>query len=179
MTARPCHGSDELLVALVDGELDHATRERAQAHLLHCPGCHAEVESQRRLKARLRDLTSPTPSASLLSRLQALAPVEAPAPRVEAAAPDRSRPAGRPVSGAGTAPSAARPPGRVRSRRRTSTASALAVLSVGALLALAARPDPSQVTPATPGGGLVVTPAGDTGLTEQRPVQVTHAVLLP
>ena len=51
----------EVVAALVDGELDHAARERAQRHLLHCDACRAEVDAQRRLKARLRHVSACAP----------------------------------------------------------------------------------------------------------------------
>ena len=37
----------DVVAALVDGELDHAAREKAQRHLLHCDSCRAEVDVQR------------------------------------------------------------------------------------------------------------------------------------
>ncbi|MCY7364907.1 MAG: zf-HC2 domain-containing protein, partial [Frankiaceae bacterium] len=46
----------EQVAALVDGELDHAARERAQRHLAHCVTCRAEADAHRRLKVRLHDL---------------------------------------------------------------------------------------------------------------------------
>ena len=59
--------------ALVDGELDHAGRERAQRHLAHCPACRAEVEAQRSLKAQLSGTPGwPVPSDALTSRLMGL-----------------------------------------------------------------------------------------------------------
>lgn len=59
--------------ALVDGELDHAGRERAQRHVAHCLDCRGEVESQRLLKAQLASVpVAPAPSDALTSRLLGL-----------------------------------------------------------------------------------------------------------
>ncbi|GAA3943371.1 hypothetical protein GCM10023085_26500 [Actinomadura viridis] len=46
----------ERLTALVDGELGHAERDRALAHLAGCARCRAEADSLRSLKNRLRGL---------------------------------------------------------------------------------------------------------------------------
>ncbi len=61
--------------ALVDGELDHATRERALGHLAGCAACRAEVEDERRLKALLRGVgaTGPRPADDLAERLRRVA----------------------------------------------------------------------------------------------------------
>ncbi|MFD0329061.1 zf-HC2 domain-containing protein [Streptacidiphilus monticola] len=64
------------LAAFVDGELDHGARERIQSHLAGCAQCLAEVEVQRRLKSRLREVPSPAPSDVFLSRLMGLAAQE-------------------------------------------------------------------------------------------------------
>lgn len=63
------------LAALVDGELGHVARERVLRHLVRCAGCRAEVEAQRRLKARMLGLsdTAPAPAADLTARLCAVA----------------------------------------------------------------------------------------------------------
>ena len=63
----------DVVAALVDGELDHAARERAHRHLAHCARCRTEVDAQRRLKARLSIMGhDPAPSAALTARLVAL-----------------------------------------------------------------------------------------------------------
>lgn len=131
----------ETAAALVDGELDHAARERAQAHLAHCAECRAEVDAQRRLKDRLR-LTAvdvPPVSADLTDRLLALAAVPHSAP----ARLGPTRPGGRPVS--------VRPVGRPRRRRRAAVGGAVVVLGLGAAFALggtrAAAPRPAPVDP--------------------------------
>jgi anti-sigma factor RsiW len=107
----------DLLSGLVDGELDHATRERVLSHLMTCGACQAEVDGLRALKSRLAwaGAETPVPSEQLLARLQRMqVPGVAPTPRVRTRAmrPVSIRPAGR-------AAAAARPvPGR-RIRRRT------------------------------------------------------------
>lgn len=55
--------------ALVDGELGHDARDRALAHLAHCDRCRADVDAQRRLKARLRGMPEPDPPLGLLAAL--------------------------------------------------------------------------------------------------------------
>jgi anti-sigma factor RsiW len=66
------HHLGDRLAAFVDGELDHGARERVQAHLATCPGCLAEAEEERRLKARLREVMPPEPSNLFLDRLMAI-----------------------------------------------------------------------------------------------------------
>ena len=36
--------------ALVDGELGHEARDRALAHVAHCPTCRESLESERAVK---------------------------------------------------------------------------------------------------------------------------------
>ncbi|RNL78209.1 anti-sigma factor family protein [Halostreptopolyspora alba] len=62
----------ERLSALVDGELGHAERDRALAHLASCETCRFEAEMLRRLKRRLHGLDGPEPSTDLMGRLSAL-----------------------------------------------------------------------------------------------------------
>ena len=62
----------ERAAALVDGQLGPVEHERAVAHLARCPACRTEVEEQRRLKARLDDLSGLSAPAGLESRLRAL-----------------------------------------------------------------------------------------------------------
>jgi hypothetical protein len=59
--------------ALVDGQLGHAERDRALAHVAHCATCRAAVEAERSVKALLADAALPTPSNSLLASLHGLA----------------------------------------------------------------------------------------------------------
>ncbi len=49
----------DLGTALVDEQLSPEARAMALAHLAECPDCRRDVEQQRRLKARLRELTEP------------------------------------------------------------------------------------------------------------------------
>ncbi|MFI5802414.1 zf-HC2 domain-containing protein [Streptomyces sp. NPDC051561] len=60
------------LAALVDGELNHDSRERVLAHLATCPKCKAEADAQRRLKDVFAQTASPGPSEGFLARLQGL-----------------------------------------------------------------------------------------------------------
>jgi anti-sigma factor RsiW len=60
------------LAALVDGELEHDTRERVLAHLATCGRCKAEADAQRRLKSVFAETAPPPPSEGLLARLQGL-----------------------------------------------------------------------------------------------------------
>lgn len=60
------------LAALVDGELNHDSRERVLAHLATCPKCKAEADAQRRLKDVFAHTASPGPSEGFLARLQGL-----------------------------------------------------------------------------------------------------------
>jgi hypothetical protein len=59
----------ERVAALVDGELDHDSRDRAVAHLARCEECRSAVSEQRWLKSRMRELAATEPSAALRSSL--------------------------------------------------------------------------------------------------------------
>jgi len=135
----------EQVAALVDGELDHAARERAQRHLAHCTPCRAEADAHRRLKARLHDLSAAEPDLpdALTARLLAL-----PAPGTDHV-PAPPRGPVRPVSlRSAPGPGSARPAGRRPGlRRRTAVGSALAVL--GAALALGG-PQSAATVPVDP-----------------------------
>jgi hypothetical protein len=61
------------VAALVDGELDHESRDRALAHIATCDACRAEVDAERRLKARIRSLSEPELTADLRLRLLSVA----------------------------------------------------------------------------------------------------------
>lgn len=109
----------ERISALVDGELGHAERERALAHLTFCAACRREVEEMRSLKARLRAMEPPAMPADLTMSLLRMAEPGGPIP-------PRVRPLGPPPGGYGTGPADNRPrrgraatgPGREgRSRR--------------------------------------------------------------
>jgi hypothetical protein len=73
--------------ALVDGELGHDARDRALAHLTHCPSCWAALEAERGVKARVRDAATPAPSEELLARLLAMAEPGDPLPPRERVMP--------------------------------------------------------------------------------------------
>jgi anti-sigma factor RsiW len=109
------------LSAVVDGQLDHDSREKVLSHLVGCDTCRTEVDAQRRLKARMAALESPDPSTDLMQRLMGVSSFS-PEPREEVRPvvtpvslfPQRSAfPAGR--GAGGTRPGANR---GTRSRRR-------------------------------------------------------------
>ena len=60
--------------AVVDGELGHAARDRALAHIAQCDQCRLEVEAQRRLKSRLANLGPSLPPPDLTGRLLSMPP---------------------------------------------------------------------------------------------------------
>ena len=180
----------DVAAALVDGELDHAARERAHRHLAHCAGCRAEVDVQRRLRARLSGAGHPELPPGLTERLLRLpATLEEPSPT--AARPPSRPPAvpAAPSRPAGGHPGGSRP--RRGLRRRTTTGSALVVLGVAAALALGApqpRPATTPVDPTTDAfvaefvsttadgsssAGVSVPPAGTAGPTTFVPLTRT------
>lgn len=59
--------------ALVDGQLGHSERDRALAHVAHCPTCRAAVDAERTVKAVLAGASLPMPSDDLLASLHGLA----------------------------------------------------------------------------------------------------------
>jgi len=89
--------------ALVDGELGHAARDRALAHVAYCSRCRAELEAERAIKDRTTKAAAPPPSAELLASLLSLAEPGEPVP-----------PLPRPMPLAPVVPTLP-PPGRVRS----------------------------------------------------------------
>ena len=102
------HLGDQM-AALVDGELDHASRDRALAHLTHCGECRLAVQQERWIKGRLQALPVGEPSASLLGSLFATASASptnavtaAPAFRVANPSLGRGRRAGLALAGAGS-----------------------------------------------------------------------------
>jgi hypothetical protein len=46
------------LTALIDGELDHGTRDRMLGHLAQCEDCRREADGERQVKAQLAALSS-------------------------------------------------------------------------------------------------------------------------
>ena len=125
----------DLLSGLVDGELDHASRERVQSHLLDCTPCRREVEVLRALKLQLSwaSVETPVPPDELTARLMAMVvPGMDPAHR---AAPVTVRPSSvRPAGRAAAAVGPGRGPRR-RLRRRT-TGGALLALGLTAAFVL-------------------------------------------
>ncbi len=80
----------ERVSALVDGELNHAERERALAHLTFCADCRREVESTRALKSRLRSLDGPAMPADLTMSLLRMSEPGGPLPPRERPFPTRT-----------------------------------------------------------------------------------------
>ena len=64
------------LTALIDGELDHGTRDRMLGHLAQCDECRAEADAERKVKARLGTMAAPQVPVELMlgrwSRMEAL-----------------------------------------------------------------------------------------------------------
>ena len=124
------------LTAFVDGELDHAARERVLVHLARCPACRQEVDLLRGLKSVLR--SEPTAPDDLTARILA----GAAAPGLPVHVPRAHRPG----------PLAA----HARARRAAFGLGALA-LGVGGALALAGPPPSAPVAPIDPtSAGFVV-----------------------
>jgi anti-sigma factor RsiW len=148
------HPMDKLS-AVVDGALDHDSRDKVLSHLVSCDACRAEVDAQRRLKARMAALDVPDPSTDLMQRLMGVSsfstePREEVRPVLTPAVslfPQRSAfPAGRT---GGTRPGA---PRTTRSRRRTgvlgAAGSAAAVASLLGTAFVVGDPARSEQPPA-------------------------------
>jgi hypothetical protein len=60
------------LTALIDGELDHGTRDRMLGHLAQCDDCRAEADAERRTKARLGAMAAPQVPVELMLGLLSL-----------------------------------------------------------------------------------------------------------
>ena len=146
---------DDWAASLVDAELAPADRDNALAHLAGCAECRAEVDVQRRVKARLTVGEPAALSADLTARLLAIpAGVGATAPSTDVvrrglagpARPSARRPwtlrSGRPV------------PARRRSPRRVAVGSLSAVTAAMALAVLAGGDAAGDVRP--PVGSYVV-----------------------
>ncbi len=152
----------DVVAALVDGELDHASRERAQRHLAHCGACRAEVDGQRRLKSRLTGLPAEPPDPELTARLLALTLPTADVVRAvvgRAASGGRSRPQPvrpQPVRPRSRPSTDVRPVGRSR-RRRAATGTALVAFGLTAAFALGSPPPRVPTTPVDPGADTFVT----------------------
>lgn len=163
---------EDLISALVDGELSGTELDRANAHLAACARCQAEVARLRDLKRELRDFGAVTPPERLTQRLLAMG-----GPNVSADSGDlrrlsrepdsrerRRRPRamtrGRAVPR--SAPSTGRPGTKVSPRRRHShrrhsrgrrmlwSAMSLVVVGIGAAaFSMGGSPAPNgrQITP--------------------------------
>jgi len=145
----------DVVAALVDGELDHGARERAQRHLAHCAPCRAEVDAQRRLKARLSGLTAPVPALEQVLTTRLLRLAEPGADVLRTGPPEPSRPAG-PTHPRGVRPrsrpsTGVRPRGRRLLRRRTTAGTALLALGLTAAYALGSPQPQPPSTPLDPG----------------------------
>jgi anti-sigma factor RsiW len=146
--------------ALADGELGHEARDRALAHVAHCPTCRAQLDAERAVKDALASAASPAPSDRVLASLQALSAPGGPLPPRA-----RSMPQGPVVPllpPPGRAPRGARADGRGPSSRtlgarrtaRRARYAAVGALSVAGLVlgtafaAAPSRPGPPVVPPA-------------------------------
>jgi hypothetical protein len=66
--------------ALVDGELDHESRDRALAHVAHCAECRDHLDAERTVKELLAATADPTPPDRVLTALHGLARPGGPLP---------------------------------------------------------------------------------------------------
>jgi hypothetical protein len=64
------HLGGESVSALVDGQLDTETAERAWQHVMVCSSCRAQVERESWIKRRIGYVDASEPSARLLGSLQ-------------------------------------------------------------------------------------------------------------
>ena len=137
--------------ALVDGELDHAARERALGHLARCAACRAEVDDERRLKARLRDIgaAGPLPGDDLAQRLLRLAP-----------SADSTPPSWPTAGSSGVLPPAPAPRPVLP---RGALGSAVLVVGLGAVLALGGPSRPPGRPPVDPASDAFVADFASTG----------------
>jgi hypothetical protein len=60
---------EELLSALLDGELTAEDAELVQAHIVGCPACTAELDEVRHVRSAVRSLTAVEPPAGFLESL--------------------------------------------------------------------------------------------------------------
>ena len=68
------------IAALADGELSHAERDRALAHVANCAACRAELDLQREVRALLAAAAAPPPGPDTLDALLSLAAPGGPLP---------------------------------------------------------------------------------------------------
>ena len=166
----------ERVAALVDGELDHGTRDRLFAHLTGCATCRAEVEAARQVKSRLATLPAPVPSPALLTRLVAMAEPGEPLPPSRPSFPGTPRPSplpapGRPPRAArrttGPASRRIRRLARVQRPRRARVVAAgmvsLAVITLGTAFVAGAERGPSGPPLAPPSDRFTLEHAVTTG----------------
>lgn len=122
------------VAAFLDGELDHAERDRVMVHLATCAACRSEVAAHRALKSRLAGLADPQPSAALLAALHRLAEPGEPFPAASRPARGATRP---PTVGIARRPPTRDDRPRSRARRRARALASTALLAVGATLVTA------------------------------------------
>jgi anti-sigma factor (TIGR02949 family) len=60
------------LTALIDGELDHSTRDRMLGHLAQCDDCRREADAERQVKTQLAALSGPQVPVELMLGLLSL-----------------------------------------------------------------------------------------------------------
>ena len=119
------------LTAFVDGELDHAARDRVLVHLGRCPDCRQEVDLLRGLKSVLR--SEPAAPDELSARIMAAA----------------ARP-GQPVLVPRTPPSRGGALSAHMRARRTAFGLGALALGVGGALAVAGPPPQAPLAPVDP-----------------------------
>ena len=166
----------DLLSGLVDGELDHATRERVHGHLLDCTPCRRELEVLRALKLQLSwaSVETPLPPDELTARLMAMVvPGMDPAARATPVTvrPISVRPAGRP-SGSSRPQS----PQRTRVRRRTVGASLVALGLSAAFVLGGPATNRETVVPLDPGADAFVTDFVSTTVSPNQIVPLSQTV---
>lgn len=140
------HDTDRLS-ALVDGELDHDTRDRLLAHLTRCERCRAVVESERAVKATLQGLPEIGPSADLDQALLGLSDTAGHA--VPAAAATGSALSGSP-SAFSRFPATPRVPATHRRRVRYGMVGGLSALGTVVAVAFASTGAPVRQEPDQP-----------------------------
>lgn len=142
------------IAAFIDGELDHAERDRVMVHLASCAACRAEVAAHRALKSRLAGLAAPVPSPALLAQIRRLAEPGEPLPPPPPPGSRGDQTTRPPTVGVGRRPAADSRERRARrSRRRVHVFASTGMLAVTATLLTAfavgggATPEAPPVTP--------------------------------
>jgi hypothetical protein len=141
----------DLAAALVDDQLDQATRDLVLLHLGRCPGCRSDVEVQRQLKLRLHALGTPGLPSGLMARLGALSVAEQPRDQAHELLLVEAEPMAS-VTFTQAHASAPRHPSVLRNaqRGRRMLVGAASLLLVGAGTAAAAGGDGQSPVPASP-----------------------------